>query len=88
MVGEVESQLGPVDILVNNAVIALPQKLGEITDEERDEVMTVNLKSALLPAQAVIGGMRNRRLRRAADALNSFQTSLTWSEAHSESKVC
>ncbi len=60
MVAEVEANLGPVDILINNAGIAQPRKLEEITELEWDEVLTVNLKSVFLVTQAVIGGMRKR----------------------------
>src|ERR1019366_2610167 len=51
-------------ILVNNAGIAQPRKLEEITETEWDEVLTVNLKSVFLVTQAVIGGMRKRGWRR------------------------
>jgi 3-oxoacyl-[acyl-carrier protein] reductase len=61
IVAEVEAKLGGIDILVNNAAIAHPRKLEEITEEEWDEVLTVNLKSVFLVTQAVIGGMRQRR---------------------------
>lgn len=61
MVVEVEAQVGGVDILVNNAAIAHPRKLEEITETEWDEVLTVNLKSVFLVTQAVIGGMRQRK---------------------------
>jgi 3-oxoacyl-[acyl-carrier protein] reductase len=61
MVTEIESQLGGIDILVNNAAIAHPRKLEEITEAEWDEVLAVNLKSAFLVTQAVIGGMRQRK---------------------------
>lgn len=61
MVAEVEAQLGGIDILINNAGIAHPRKLEEITEAEWDEVLTVNLKSVFLVTQAVIGGMRQRR---------------------------
>ncbi|MBZ5684696.1 MAG: SDR family NAD(P)-dependent oxidoreductase [Acidobacteriia bacterium] len=61
MIGEVERQLGGIDILVNNAAIAHPRKLEEITETEWDEVLTVNLKSVFLVTQAVIGGMRQRK---------------------------
>jgi 3-oxoacyl-[acyl-carrier protein] reductase len=60
MVAEVEANLGPVDILINNAGIAQPRKLEEITETEWDEVLTVNLKAVFLVTQAVIGGMRKR----------------------------
>ena len=60
MVAEVEANLGPVDILINNAGIAQPRELEEITETEWDEVLTVNLKSVFLVTQAVIGGMRKR----------------------------
>jgi 3-oxoacyl-[acyl-carrier protein] reductase len=61
MVAEVEAHLGGIDILVNNAAIAHPRKLEDITEAEWDEVLTVNLKSVFLVTQAVIGGMRQRK---------------------------
>jgi len=60
MVAEVENQLGSVDILINNAGIAQPRKLEDISEADWDEVLTVNLKSVFLVTQAVVGGMRKR----------------------------
>jgi 3-oxoacyl-[acyl-carrier protein] reductase len=57
MVADVEAKLGDIDILVNNAAIAYPRKLEEITEAEWEEVLTVNLKSVFLVTQSVIGGM-------------------------------
>jgi 3-oxoacyl-[acyl-carrier protein] reductase len=61
MVAEVEARFGGIDILVNNAAIAHPRKLEDITETEWDEVLTVNLKSVFLVTQAVVGGMRQRK---------------------------
>ena len=61
MISEVEAHLGGIDILVNNAAIAHPRKLEEMTETEWDEVLSVNLKSVFLVTQAVIGGMRQRK---------------------------
>jgi len=61
MIGEIEAHLGSIDILVNNAAIARPRKLEEISETEWDEMLTVNLKSVFLVTQAVIGGMRQRK---------------------------
>jgi 3-oxoacyl-[acyl-carrier protein] reductase len=61
MVAEVEAELESIDILVNNAAIAHPRKLQEISEAEWDEVLAVNLKSVFLVTQAVIRGMRERR---------------------------
>lgn len=61
MVLEVERTIGRIDILVNNAAIAHPRKLEEITEAEWDEVLRVNLKSVFLATQAVIRGMRQRK---------------------------
>ncbi len=61
MVKEVETHLGSIAILVNNAAIARPRKLEEITEQEWDEMLTVNLKSVFLVTQAVIGGMRQQK---------------------------
>jgi 3-oxoacyl-[acyl-carrier protein] reductase len=58
---EAEAHIGGIDILVNNAAIAHPRKLEEITEAEWDEVLTINLKSVFLVTQAVIGWMRQRK---------------------------
>ena len=58
MVEVVEGALGPVAILVNNAGIARPQALEEITEADWDEILDVNLKSVFLVTQAVLPGMR------------------------------
>jgi 3-oxoacyl-[acyl-carrier protein] reductase len=57
MIGAVERQLGPVQILVNNAGIAIRKPLEEVTEDDWDRVMAVNLKSAFLLIQAVFQGM-------------------------------
>ncbi len=54
--------LGPIDILVNNAgslVARLP--ISKLTEEGWDEVMDLNLKSAVLCAQAAAAAMVERR---------------------------
>lgn len=57
----VASQLGPVEILVNNAGIARPQPLDQITAADWDELIRVNLTSCFLLTQAVLPAMRARR---------------------------
>ena len=64
MIGAVERQLGPIDILVNNAGMAAMRSLEEITEEDFDRALAVNLKSAFLCTQAVLPGMRARRFGR------------------------
>jgi 3-oxoacyl-[acyl-carrier protein] reductase len=55
-------ELGPIDILVNNAGSLIErQKLLEITEERWDEVMNLNLKSAMLCSRAVAVSMIERK---------------------------
>jgi 3-oxoacyl-[acyl-carrier protein] reductase len=61
LVATAERALGPIGILVNNAGIARPQPLEEITEADWDELLSVNLKSAFLVTQAVVPGMRARQ---------------------------
>ncbi len=58
MTHTVERELGRVQILVNNAGIVLQKGLNEITEQDWDRVLAVNLKSAFLVTQAVFQGMR------------------------------
>ena len=50
--------LGPVDVLVNNAAIALPSRLDESTDAHWDRVHGVNFRAAVRCSRLVIPGMR------------------------------
>ncbi len=61
MVHDIEVELGPIDILVNNAGIAAARGLEDITEDDFDHTLAVNLKSAFLCTQAVLPGMRARR---------------------------
>jgi 3-oxoacyl-[acyl-carrier protein] reductase len=61
MVAGVERELGPIDMLINNAGIAINRPVEELTEEDFDLTMAVNLKSVFLCTQAVLPGMRKRR---------------------------
>ena len=60
LIDGVEQALGPIDVLVNNAGIALRRELEELTETDFDNTLGVNLKSAFLCSQAVWPGMRAR----------------------------
>jgi len=50
-------QFGKIDILVNNAGIALSKPLAEVSEEEWDTVLDINLKSVFLGCKYVIPHM-------------------------------
>ncbi|RPI08863.1 MAG: SDR family oxidoreductase, partial [Acidobacteriales bacterium] len=52
------SELGPLAILVNIAGITRPQPLSEISEQDWDEIISANLKSAFLVTQAALETMR------------------------------
>jgi 3-oxoacyl-[acyl-carrier protein] reductase len=56
----VEAELGPVDLLVNNAGIGIRRGIEDLTEADFDRTILVNLKSAFLCMQAVLPGMRTR----------------------------
>jgi len=60
MVATVERELGRIDILINNAGVALHRSLDDLTEADFDRTLAVNLKSAFLCTQAVLPGMRAR----------------------------
>ena len=61
MVEKVISALGPVDILINNAGIAITKPIEELSEADFDSTIAVNLKSAFLCMQAVLPAMRMRK---------------------------
>jgi 3-oxoacyl-[acyl-carrier protein] reductase len=60
LVQSVEDTLGSIDILVNNAAIGPQRSLDEITVDEWDDVMHINLRASFLLAQQVIPSMRKQ----------------------------
>jgi 3-oxoacyl-[acyl-carrier protein] reductase len=50
-----------IDILVNNAGITRVQPMDEITEQDWDDLMTVNVKSCFLLIRAVVPAMRDRQ---------------------------
>jgi 3-oxoacyl-[acyl-carrier protein] reductase len=61
MVERVNDALGPIDILINNAGLAIVRRVDELTEQDFDRTITVNLKSAFLCTQAVLPSMRARK---------------------------
>ena len=61
MVEQVAASLGPIDILVNNAGVAIVRGVDDLTEDDFDRTIAVNLKSAFLCTQAVLPGMRERK---------------------------
>src|ERR1700716_2434050 len=61
LVRDTESQLGPIGILVNNAGINPVKSFDQITAEDWDETIRVNLSSAFHVTQAALPGLRTRK---------------------------
>ncbi len=62
LIQQTVSEFGPIDILVNNAgSLVERQKLAQITEDRWDDVINLNLKSALLCSQLVAPSMIERK---------------------------
>ncbi len=59
-VKQVEAELGPIEVLVNNAGITRDGMLHKMTYEQWSEVIRVNMDSAFNMTRQVIEGMRER----------------------------
>jgi 3-oxoacyl-[acyl-carrier protein] reductase len=60
MVSRAVESLGAIDILVNNAGFLQQKPFTDITDEDWDRVLAVNLKGVFLCSQEVLPAMRSR----------------------------
>jgi 3-oxoacyl-[acyl-carrier protein] reductase len=81
-------QIGPVDVLVNNAGILSNNKAGATTPEEWHRVLAANLDSAFFASQQVIPHMKTRRWGRIVNtcSLAAKTGGLTAGTAYSVSK--
>jgi len=60
MVEDIENDIGPIDIVVNNAGITWDTTLRKMTKEQWDQVMRINLDSLYNICQPVVEGMTSR----------------------------
>jgi acetoacetyl-CoA reductase len=63
-IAKIEAELGPVDVLVNNAGITRDGVMHRMTFEQWNAVIQTNLASCFNTCRAVIDGMRNRNFGR------------------------
>ncbi len=63
-IDEIESKLGPVSILINNAGINPAGRIDTLTEADFDKTILVNLKSAFLVTQRVLPAMRAAKFGR------------------------
>jgi acetoacetyl-CoA reductase len=60
VLGKIEQEVGPVDVLVNAAGITRDSALRKMAPEQWTQVLTANLDSVFNTTRAVIGGMQDR----------------------------
>ncbi|NGP43996.1 glucose 1-dehydrogenase [Bacillaceae bacterium SIJ1] len=58
VVDQTEKEFGPIDVLVNNAGIAITKSIEEITEEEYRKVVDINQVSVFLGMKTVVSSMR------------------------------
>ena len=85
MVATTEEQLGPVDILVNNAAITFPGDI-DLPMKRFDLIFAVDLRAPVIAAQAVVPGMIERGVGAivnvsSAAALNAYPGQMAYGMA-------
>lgn len=61
LVEQVKETWGPIDILINNAGIGIFKKVVDLSEEDWDDMMDSNFKSAFLCTKAVLPDMLERK---------------------------
>ena len=87
MVAEVESQLGPADVLVNNAAIADGDDVLEIDEPTWERDVSVVLKSVFLCSKAVLPSMIERQTGVIINITSVNGLSALGNEAYSAAKA-
>jgi 2-hydroxycyclohexanecarboxyl-CoA dehydrogenase len=81
-VDKLRATFGPITILVNNAGISRSAPFEEITDEQWDEMMEINLKGTFIVTQVVLPDMKTAGWGRIVNISSSSAQSGTLQMAH------
>jgi 3-hydroxybutyrate dehydrogenase len=60
LIGSTETEVGPIDILINNAGIQHTARIEEFPPEKWDAILAINLSSAFHTIRLAVPGMRER----------------------------
>ena len=60
MVGTAKSELGGIDILINNAGVAITRGIDDLSESDFDRTIATNLKSVFLCTRAVVPAMKRQ----------------------------
>jgi 3-oxoacyl-[acyl-carrier protein] reductase len=60
MVSAIAARFGRIDVLVNNAGVSRPGRIEDVTEDEWDHTVAVNLKAHFLTCRAVLPRMRRQ----------------------------
>jgi len=88
LAGRAAEAVGPIDILVNNAGINRIAPIEQVTDEDWDQVLAVNLTAPILLSRALAGPMKQRGWGRIIHVSSIFgQVSRAGRNAYSATKA-
>ena len=85
---KIENDLGPIDVLINNAGILSNNKVAETTPDEWRKVLSVNLDGAFYLSRLIVPGMKIRKRGRIVNTCSFAMKSggLTAGTAYTTSK--
>lgn len=63
-ISEAETQLGPIDVLVNNAGIQFVSPVEDFPEEKWNDILAINLTAAFIATKAVWPSMKSRKAGR------------------------
>ena len=82
IVNNIETEFGPIEVLVNNAGVNLPRAALDLSSVEWDEVLDTNLRGLFFCSQSVARHMRKRKAGRIINISSAAGLRATDDRAH------
>ena len=82
IVNNIETEFGPIEVLVNNAGVNLPRAALDLSPDEWDEVLDTNLRGLFFCSQSVARYMRKRKVGRKINISSAAGLRATDDRAH------